>query len=453
MHKEKLKEHSYYVKGMHCASCEILIEKELLKFSGVKSVEASKNRGEVFIKYENEKPEIKELNKIFKKSNYYFYNEPIKEKDSEEKGFLNIIFASVTVIVLFFLFQRLGIIEMINVTSSSSLIMFFFLGVVAGLSSCMALVGGLVLSLSKQWNEIYSKNNSFAEKIQPHLMFNSGRIIFYGIFGGILGMVGSRLQLSLTFASFLVIGVSILMIFLSFQMLGVKYFQKFQLAMPKIFTSYVADEKNFKGRYMPFSLGASTFFLPCGFTITAQGLALISGNFIQGALIMFVFAIGTAPTLLLIGISSVKFSEKPHLSSNFLKIAGILVLFFAFYNINSQFAVLGMPNVSTIMASKNIDKDLPPIINGEQVIRMDALSFKYEPNYFKVRAGIPVKWEITDRGTSGCTNAVISRGLFKGEITLTPGEVSVKRFTPNKAGRYTFSCWMGMVSGAIEVVN
>ncbi len=70
-----------------------------------------------------------------------------------------------------------------------------------------------------------------------------------------------------------------------------------------------------------------------------------------------------------------------------------------------------------------------------------------------VKAGVPVRWEIQDTGTSGCTNAVISRNLFDGEIALTPGQTSIKEFTPAKAGKYRFSCWMGMISGTIEVAN
>ncbi len=41
MDKEKnsnpsLREKTYFVKGMHCASCEILIEKKLLELKGTK---------------------------------------------------------------------------------------------------------------------------------------------------------------------------------------------------------------------------------------------------------------------------------------------------------------------------------------------------------------------------------------------------------------------------------
>jgi plastocyanin domain-containing protein len=110
-------------------------------------------------------------------------------------------------------------------------------------------------------------------------------------------------------------------------------------------------------------------------------------------------------------------------------------------------------SVKTSSASKATDLGLPPIVDGQQILKMDAKSSGYSPNKLKVRAGVPVRWEITDKGTSGCTNAVISKGLFSGEIALTPGKTSVKEFTPEEPGLYKFSCWMGMVSGTIEVVD
>jgi len=142
-----------------------------------------------------------------------------------------------------------------------------------------------------------------------------------------------------------------------------------------------------------------------------------------------------------------------------------LVLFFAFYNINFQLNVLGISSLSDLGInsgqSSNTAKNnsfqkeegLPPIVNGKQILKMDASSRGYSPNYFKVKVGIPVRWEITDKGTSGCTNAVISKNLFEGEIPLILSQTSVKEFTPEKPGKYKFSCWMGMVSGIIEVVD
>jgi sulfite exporter TauE/SafE/copper chaperone CopZ/plastocyanin len=459
--QSSLEEFVYYVKGMHCASCELLIEKELLKMENIKSVEASTNKGSVRIIYQGERPKIQRLNSIFKSQGYTFFEKPIKLEKTNY--FTNVILPAILVIFLFFVLKNSPLAGLVNVTSSSSLPTFFFFSLFAGFSTCAALVGGLLLSLTKQWGQIYAREEKFLTKLQPYLLFNLGRILSFALFGGIIGLIGAKIKFSLGFSAILILLVSLLMVVLGLQMLGVKYLQKFQITLPRFITRKIADKKNFQGKFMPILLGAFTFFLPCGFTLTAQSLALISGSFWQGAAIMLSFALGTAVGLLAIGFLSVKFLEKPHLSEKFLKVAGTLVLFFAFYNFNAQLNVLGLPSLSDLkleflaqtIYQKNSfdDKDLPPIVNGKQIIKMKASRYGYEPNYFKVRVGIPVRWEIEDVGTSGCTNAIVAKGLFTDEIPLTPGKVSIKEFTPTMPGKYKFSCWMGMVSGVIEVVD
>ncbi|OGZ79487.1 MAG: hypothetical protein A2312_00240 [Candidatus Staskawiczbacteria bacterium RIFOXYB2_FULL_32_9] len=465
-----MKQHIYKVNGMHCASCEILIEKKLLEIDDVKSVDASTSKGEVVVNSENEKPSLHKLNEMFKKENYTFseiQNIANENQQKNKKGMNSTLVAfdiALVIIVLFLFLNNSGVSGLLNVSSGSSLATFLGLGLLAGISSCAALVGGIVLSMSKQWSELYSnpsnssKQATTSQKLQPHIMFNVGRIVSYAVLGGILGMIGSKLQISFQFTSFLVIVVSFLMIALGLQMLGVKALRKFQFSLPKSMTRNIADEKKFSGKYMPFAMGALTFFLPCGFTITAQGMALLSGSAIQGGLITGAFALGTAPALLLIGLSSVKFISNPRFAEKFSKVAGFLILFFALFNINSQMNVLGFTGFGDLFNnSQNISqidqKDLPLIVAGKQVIKMEANSNGYKPNYFKVRVGVPVRWEITDTGTSGCTNAVISKSLFSDSIPLTPGKVSVKEFTVQKVGKYKFSCWMGMVTGIIEAVD
>lgn len=461
-----MKEYIYYVKGMHCASCEILIEKKLLTaVADIKSVESSFNKGEVVIECQNKKPSIEALNKIFKDNHYIFSDCQTSEiNEAREADIWEVIIIAGAFIVGFVILNKLGFVSLINLDSKSSLFAVFTFGILAGLSTCAALVGGIVLSMSKQWSELYDAGNtSFLTRIQPHLLFNAGRIISYGLFGVILGILGNKLQFSLKTGPIVIIVVSIIMILLALQMLGLKAFRKFQFSMPKLVTRYVARESNFKGRYMPFLLGAATVLLPCGFTLTAQGLALISGSAIKGGLIMLFFALGTAPMLLAIGVSSTQIAAKKHLSAKFLKVACVLVLFFAFFNINSQLNVLGISNFNEILTalvrtqnnnnSNDENNGFPPIVSGEQLIKMDASASGYNPNYFKVQVGVPVKWEVTDAGTSGCTNAIISKGLFSDAISLTPGQTSIKEFTPIKVGKYKFSCWMGMISGVIEVAD
>ena len=84
---------------------------------------------------------------------------------------------------------------------------------------------------------------------------------------------------------------------------------------------------------------------------------------------------------------------------------------------------------------------------------MTASGSEDSPNYFKVKVGVPVRWEITASNSLGCNAAIVSNKLFSGQIALTPGQVSIKEFTPQSPGIYGFSCTMGMIRGTMEVVN
>src|SRR3989344_4572537 len=197
------KENIYFVKGMHCAACEVLIEKKLLEIPGVASADASLGKNQATIEYQGEKPAIDTLNTIFKKDNYTFFENEQKLKEAslinKDTQGTNVVFGGfgiATVVVIgFLLLDRLGISGLLNISSSSSVFTFFGFGLLAGLSSCAALVGGLVLSMSKQWLLMYANEKSTYKKLQPHLLFNIGRIASYVVLGGVLGLIGKRLQL------------------------------------------------------------------------------------------------------------------------------------------------------------------------------------------------------------------------------------------------------------------
>lgn len=458
---------------MHCASCEILIEKKLIKEDTVEMVDVSLAKGTVVVEYHSDKKITPEyLNTLFKEDHYRFSATPFKSKtkiaadshcaipnEEPTNPYTPLLIAGVFIVGYIFL-SKTGFSSLISVNAQSSLPVFLLFGLLAGFSSCAALTGGIILSLSKQWNSLYSNSDSTMEKLEPHFLFNTGRLVSYIIFGAVLGQLGNFFRMTPVLTAGIVVAVSVLMVILGLQMLGVKALSKFQLRLPKSLTSNIADESNFQGKYAPFIMGALTFLLPCGFTITVQALALASGNPIQGALMMGLFALGTLPGLFAIGLSSVKLFSNPKISRQFSTIAGLLVLFFALFNVNSQMAVLGFSNFNDIITtSKNTitvagsQDSFVPIENGKQIIKMEASSFGYTPNRFKVKVGVPVRWEIADTGTSGCTNAIISRGLFEGQIDLVNGTTSVKEFTIDKPGTYKFSCWMGMVSGTIEAVD
>jgi len=428
---KKDKSITYGVAGTHCRSCELLIENEVRKFPGVKNVSASFTNSTVKIEYRKNKPDLNTLNEIFTKNNYVF-SENMKK---ETKGNLFFSFFLVALLLLiFFLLQKLNIFSSFNVSATSFPPAFFFFGLLAGFSTCAALVGGLVLSLSQSWSQY---------KLVPVLSFNLGRLLIFILLGAILGYFGSFFRLSITLNIIITLFVSLLMLILGLQMLGIKAFQKFSLALPKSFTGKFSSADKFQGKYLPFILGGLTFFLPCGFTLTTQSLALASGNPQTGALIMGFFALGTFIPLFLIGLGGTKITGHKVAA----QVAGILLLVFALFNFKNQFNLLSFGPNTNPQSNSGVTTD------EITILKMSASASGYSPNSFQVKAGQKVRWEITDTGTSGCTNAVLARSLFQGVINLVPGTTSVKEFTtPTTPGTYRFSCWMGMISGTIEVV-
>jgi len=89
--------------------------------------------------------------------------------------------------------------------------------------------------------------------------------------------------------------------------------------------------------------GAMTFFLPCGFTQAMQLYAVSTGSITKGALIMMLFALGTAPGLLGVGgLSSVFKGQKAKL---FFMASGIAVIILGIFNISNASKLVFTPGV------------------------------------------------------------------------------------------------------------
>lgn len=70
-----------------------------------------------------------------------------------------------------------------------------------------------------------------------------------------------------------------------------------------------------------------------------------------------------------------------------------------------------------------------------------------------VQKGIPVKWTITiDAADLNNCNEKFVVPAYNLEYTLKPGE-NVVEFTPTDAGTIPYSCWMGMITSQINVVE
>ena len=461
------------VDGMHCSSCELLIEKKINNLKGIKSVKASLKDSKIQLEYEGRDIDTDEINRLFEENGYVFSKSKIAKTDQplfskiDNKLIINRekllrlvsgIGITIIILVIFFLMENSKLGALASISQDSNFWSFFVFGIVAGFSSCAALVGGLLLSLSRQWSDIYIEKEKSVYRAVPFILFNVGRLISYAFLGGVLGYIGTKFGIGinsqpLLTAAFLTI-VSIYMFILGLEMLGINWAKRFQLKLPKIITSKIVDETNFKGKFMPFLVGFLTFFLPCGFTLNVQALALSSGSISGAAMMLFAFALGTLPMLLIISLTSVKLAQKPKLNALFNLVAGMIVILFALYNINAQLNVAGLPSLSDLKFNTTSQqvKYTSKINSENQVLNSIASSTGYSPISAVLKAGLPTEWEIFDDGTTGCTNGIISSQLFGNrQIMLNTGN-NVVQLPALEKGTYKYSCWMGMYSGVLKVI-
>jgi len=352
---------------------------------------------------------------------------------------------AVFLIIIYLIIKELGIFPNVNFSGSLSFLTVFILGLFASTSTCMATSGALFLSI------INRREQKFlfpTENISKGIFFNLGRILSYGFFGFLAGLVGKVLITSLKFGPFLTLLAAVFMLLLGLDMAKIV---SIGTIIPSGLNKTIFEKLEHKliryPRKAPFFLGAITYILPCGFTQAVQVYALGLGSPIQSALTMMVFAIGTMPALVLIGAAS-SFT-KTSFYNYFIKTMGVLVFIIGFVYFSNFFSLYGI-NLNPLASDTRGVSNLAKVDNGVQTINMRVVTGGYVPNYFSVKKGIPVKWKIIGENVFGCQAyfVVPKLGIQK---TLQPGENLIE-FTPTESGTINFSCGMGMYRGRIDVI-
>jgi copper chaperone CopZ len=145
----------YYVEGMHCPSCEIYIESQFKNLDGIKSVRSNNKTQELEIDVNNDikiDTVINEINKGIEGSGYTI-KAALNGRRINLQEYLIAFFIATFVIIIFFILEKFIIRNTLSIDEMSYTTI-FLIGLIASVSSCMAVVGSLVLSMSST----YAKN-------------------------------------------------------------------------------------------------------------------------------------------------------------------------------------------------------------------------------------------------------------------------------------------------------
>lgn len=446
------------IKGMHCASCELLIAEELESIPGVASAQASLKSNLATI-MSAEQVSDKDIERAVQAAGYEvgYESEQRPFFSHNERVWKDFAIGIIVVLGLYVLFQVFGIEKLTasTTTSSSTGTMALLVGLTAGFSTCMALIGGLVISVASKYAENHPTETAL-QKFRPHLFFNAGRIVSFIAFGAIIGAIGSAFALKGSLLGFLTIAVGMVMLILGLQLTEIFPRITRGLTLPSGLARKLGINNRKEREYShknAFLMGAATFFLPCGFTQAMQLLAVSTGNPLQAAVIMGAFAIGTTPGLLTLGgLTSV---VKGAFAQRFFRIVGVIVVAMALINFTNGFTLAGLnrfldsskPMVNTAVQQESSEGSV--ILNTTFKLKEDIV-----PSTFTAKVGqkTTLVVDVKEDG-QGCMSTIMIIGLDDSPQYLKKGKKIELTFTASKPGTYTIACAMGVPRGSITVTE
>lgn len=357
----------------------------------------------------------------------------------------------------------------------TSLWIVFFTGLTAGGLSCMAIQGGLLTSSLASQLETTQVQSSRKRKpkvkhnlplAKPIVLFLIAKLVFYTLFGVLLGALGSVFDLTPQMRGGLQIAIAIFMLGNAMRLLNVHpIFRYFNIEPPPALRRWIRRKaKNQENWFSPLFLGALTVFIPCGVTQTMMALAISTGNPLQGGLIMFAFTLGASPLFFMLTYLATKLGSL--LEKYFVRFVVLALVIFAFLSLDSGLNVMGFPYTITRLTNANrvntntiprIDdpSNFPSVsIASTPVISSDVVVYAKNDGYYPyesyANAGEPVTLRLMTNNTISCSRSFIIPSLNIKALLDATGE-KVIEIPPQEAGTtLAYSCSMGMYTGVIK---
>ena len=431
-----MKQEQYIIEGMSCLSCKKTIEKGLRQVEGVQKASIDYSSKQLKIKYQESLVDEMMLKVVVQELGYQLFT-PEEVKSNKQLIGLSIVL----VVFAYLLFERV-MPDFSSVLTSNQGVSFMLLFIVGITTSfhCVSMCGGIALS---QFMSSEKKSTS-TPGVWANVTYNLGRVISYTLLGGVVGALGSFMTIDFVLFNWLPVLLGIIMILIGLNKVG--FLSLKQTLFSRNLNVLFGRMKSKIGRRGPMVMGLVNGFMPCGPLQLMQLYALGTGSFVQGALAMFFFSLGTVPLMLGLGLFLSKMSA--YSRSFVYKIGGALVIVLGLNMTISGMATLG---INPTLSTDSTTRVEASIVDGVQVVEFDLERRNYED--IVVKKGIPVKLVInTNQGTlNGCNRSLILKD-FGIEQDLTLGENEIT-FTPSNTGTYTYSCWMGMIRNSIKVID
>ena len=329
-------------------------------------------------------------------------------------------------------------------SNMNQILLAFLTGLTTGGLSCFAIQGGLLAgAIADQKKEDQKKSI---------LMFLSAKVISHLILGGALGLLGASLFISPNIQGLMQLLAGIFMVLTALKLLDVHpIFRKLSFTAPKSFFKILRIQSKNES-FVTLILGFLTILIPCGITQAMMLLSVSSANVLWGSLILASFVIGTSPIFFALGIASEKIlSIKP------LRIFAVtVVLYLGLTSINTGQILRGSSHTfqnykAALFSNDTKVKGDTDIKDGKQQVTINVKSTSYQASTQTLKLNVPVNLTLKTNNTMGCSRAFTIPTYNISKILPATGTESLE-FTPDKLGKLTYACSMGMYTGSFNVI-
>ncbi|MDR1900957.1 MAG: sulfite exporter TauE/SafE family protein [Treponema sp.] len=449
--------------GMTCVNCQNRIEKKLRSTVGIEDAKVNFSTGTATVSYNTSIITLHEIADTIEKLDYQVLDESSRTAGANhQESKTQVVGILVIILALYMLIQHFGIGALAGAfplaEAGMGYGMLFIIGLITSVH-CVAMCGGINLSQCIPAAALQTGGDRF-RVLLPGILYNTGRIISYTAVGMIAGGLGSVVSITGPMQGIVQLAAGVFMVIMGINMLGIfPRLRRFNLHLPKIFAKKIEAEK--ENNKNPLFIGLLNGFMPCGPLQAMQLYALSTGSPVRGGFSMLLFSLGTVPLMFGIGALSSVLSKK--FTAGAMKIGAILVVVLGLTMFSNGWSLGGFSNFTENFSSfKNASGSAAPskadssaspfepvVVDGVQLVNSTLSAGRYPA--ITVQAGIPVKWTINapQGSINGCNNRMIIRE-YGIEHRFKIGENLIE-FTPERIGKFSYSCWMGMIRSSITV--
>ncbi len=440
---------TFRAQGMHCSSCEKVIELALSKLPGVLKVRSNFASQVVQVTFD---PSVIPLAKIFDVVEAKGYHCALIDRAAQRKQMFNRLLGVLLGVggILLILYGGTHLIDRFHLPDLHVHMGYWAVLIVGLLTGfhCVGMCGGFVVSYTAREAQVT------ANTYWLHFQYGIGKLLSYTVIGAGFGLLGAIVSFTPTMRGIAAILAGGFLILYGFNMLHVFSAVRIGFTMPRFLSRFVREETHRTSQ--PFIIGLlNGLMIACGPLQAMYVMAAGTGDALEGAKLLFIFGVGTLPLMFGFGLLASLISHR--MTHKILNASGILVISLGLVMLNRGLAMTGSGyDIQALLkrgrsVEELIGKQKLPGQGPFQEIRMEVRSGRYEPNRFVLKKGVPVRWIIEGKELTGC-NRVILVPKLNLEIELKPG-TQIVEFTPQQSGQIPWSCWMGMLHGEFVVVD